>query len=108
MIPWGVELFALDASFLGFLPVKQIHGHAPEACEVFRRMPFPGTAVILAHDHVENPVTGVFHAPVTPDGAGEQPDIQLWTGEEIPSFHSLLGADDPGAFHHACGAQTFP
>ena len=62
----GAFAFGAQAAFGGFI-AQSLEGHLPQDGEIVRGGGIPHLTVILAKDHIQNPVAAVLHTPVAPD-----------------------------------------
>ena len=108
MIPAGVELFALDSAFFGFLAFEQVQGEAAQGGEIFRRETGAGAAVIFAKAHIQDPVEFVFHALVTAHRPRKGLDLERQTRQVVAALDRPFAAEFPDGFHHADRAQSVP
>src|SRR5208337_175841 len=70
-VPTTTATFHGDALALGML-LQERQGEAIEPSKVLPQRLFSDPRLVLAKDHIENPMAGVFDTPVTPNGFGEQ------------------------------------
>jgi len=76
IVPACVELLAAEAALAGGVLFEEVQGEAAESGEVFGGIAGAGAALILAEDHVHEPMHLVLHAPVAADGSREGLDLR--------------------------------
>ena len=76
---------------------EKVAGHVFYGCEIGRCVLFSDAALIIAEDHVQDPMEAVFDAPVASDRAGDKGGIRRQGGD----IESGLAAHPLGGFASA-------
>lgn len=83
MVPCGLESFAVDTEFAGFVLFEQVKGDAVEHGEVLRGVTGAFAAEVFAEGYIEHPVQFVFDAPVLSNESIQPCGVRRKTGEVI-------------------------
>src|SRR5215210_630481 len=76
--------------------------------QILRRVPDSNPAIVFFKSHVQHPVQGVFHSPMSAHGLSGALGIRLQTRQVVAQFDCYLAIDTPNGLDQDQASQVAP